>query len=373
MNKVVFAVGLLCILCKARGDTPANCTYEDVTGSWTFQEGNRNHGKTLNCSDAFDPIRKIKVEFLFPDVAIDQYGHKGRWTVIYNQGFEFVINERKYFAFSKYKQQGSNITSICDRTSTGWSHDTLGHNWACYSGSKDTSVPAKHHTAIAEPPQPGRHYRYDYGLVTAINDAQDSWTAKVYPQYEKMTRADMMRRAGGRNSKIYQKDEQCRTDPGCYRHYATRYEYSSSSPSSSPPYAGKDDQCRTDPGCYRHYATRYEYVGGFYGVCNEALMRRQLVKNGPMSVSFMVYSDFMHYAGGIYHHTALTDRYNPLELTNHAVLLVGYGYDHRTLEKYWTVKNSWGEEWGERGYFRIRRGVDEVAIESVAVESFPIP
>ncbi|XP_014668371.1 PREDICTED: dipeptidyl peptidase 1-like [Priapulus caudatus] len=31
------------------------------------------------------------------------------------------------------------------------------------------------------------------------------------------------------------------------------------------PYAGKDEQCRTDPGCYRHYATRYEYVGGFYG------------------------------------------------------------------------------------------------------------
>lgn len=58
---------------------------------------------------------------------------------------------------------------------------------------------------------------------------------------------------------------------------------------------------------------------------------------------------------------------------NHAVLLVGYGVDNQTEEKYWIVKNSWGENWGENGYFRIRRGTDECGIESLAVEAFPIP
>ena len=104
-------------------------------------------------------------------------------------------------------------------------------------------------------------------------------------------------------------------------------------------------------------------------------MRIQMVKNGPIAVSFEVYSDFEAYQGGIYHHVTLSDSepgFDPFEITNHAVLAVGYGADPKTGEKFWIVKNSWGEDWGENGYFRIRRGTDECAIESIAVESFPI-
>lgn len=52
------------------------------------------------------------------------------------------------------------------------------------------------------------------------------------------------------------------------------------------------------------------------------------------------------------------------------VLVVGYGEEKGT--PYWIVKNSWGTEWGEDGYFRIMRGNDECSIESIAVGIHPV-
>ena len=50
---------------------------------------------------------------------------------------------------------------------------------------------------------------------------------------------------------------------------------------------------------------------------------------------------------------------------NHSVCLIGYGVTKDGV-KYWEVANSFGVKYGDRGYFRIRRGMDDFGVESYA-------
>merc|ERR550525_629072 len=40
---------------------------------------------------------------------------------------------------------------------------------------------------------------------------------------------------------------------------------------------------------------------------------------------------------------------------NHAILLMGYGVDADLGKSYWLIRNSWGEDYGERGFIRVLR------------------
>ena len=43
--------------------------------------------------------------------------------------------------------------------------------------------------------------------------------------------------------------------------------------------------------------------------------------------------------------------------TNHAVLVVGYGTDAASKKDFWLIRNSWGDDWGKGGFFKLQRGV----------------
>ncbi|TKR66622.1 hypothetical protein L596_022891 [Steinernema carpocapsae] len=100
-------------------------------------------------------------------------------------------------------------------------------------------------------------------------------------------------------------------------------------------------------------------------------MMRFIMKNGAVSVSINA-NDYLtnDYSGGIIDQgpdecpNAITD-------LNHAVLAVGFGEENG--KKYWIVKNSWGNSWGESGYFRMVRGKNICGIESYVTSAIVHP
>ena len=90
-------------------------------------------------------------------------------------------------------------------------------------------------------------------------------------------------------------------------------------------------------------------------VCgNEQAMMIALL-DGPLPTAFRAYDDLAFYEGGVYQHVFGDNA------AEHAVEIVGYGDEDGV--PYWLVKNSWGPDWGEGGYFRVLRGVNECGIE----------
>lgn len=49
---------------------------------------------------------------------------------------------------------------------------------------------------------------------------------------------------------------------------------------------------------------------------------------------------------------------------DHTIFLVGWGFDKEKNLPYWIVRNSYGDAWGMRGDFHVRRGKDDFGVES---------
>jgi cathepsin C len=135
------------------------------------------------------------------------------------------------------------------------------------------------------------------------------------------------------------------------------------------------NKCHKDDAKVR--ATDYYYVGGYYGGATAKKMQQEIHKQGPVVVGFNTNGWIYHYETGVLLDVGRdvpelqkTKMVNPWQKTTHAVVVVGWG-EAKDLGKYWIVKNSWGPQWGEKGYFRIERGSNAHAIESKPVGIVP--
>ena len=109
---------------------------------------------------------------------------------------------------------------------------------------------------------------------------------------------------------------------------------------------------------------------------DEDRMATGLLRNGPLAAAFNSHGmDF--YVNGIAGGMSDSDVASASDQTaraacdpeyiDHAVLIVGYGTQDDV--DYWTVKNSWGTEWGESGYYRMVRGSNHCGIANFVVHS----
>ena len=102
---------------------------------------------------------------------------------------------------------------------------------------------------------------------------------------------------------------------------------------------------------------------------NNQLALKAAVALGPVSIAVEADTKiFQFYSGGVVTDIALCG-----QNLDHGVLIVGYGVENGL--KYWLVKNSWGEGWGQDGYIKLGRSdsADDAGVCGVAKQaSFPL-
>lgn len=82
-------------------------------------------------------------------------------------------------------------------------------------------------------------------------------------------------------------------------------------------------------------------------VQNHEELKLALVKNGPLVVG--INSNNLEF-----YHSGVDSGLNcDAFAQDHAMLLVGWGGKNEGQKEYWILKNSWGTDWGEAGYWRV--------------------
>lgn len=131
------------------------------------------------------------------------------------------------------------------------------------------------------------------------------------------------------------------------------------------PYEAHANTCDGFHTCYNclHNTTCYPikdytvYKLKEYGsVSGEHPMMAEIYRRGPITCKTAVSDELLDYSGGVF-----DDQTGEMRI-RHAVEVVGWGTTAEGV-KYWIVRNSWGTYWGENGFYRIVRGINNLNLD----------
>ena len=146
------------------------------------------------------------------------------------------------------------------------------------------------------------------------------------------------------------------------------------------PYKENDTDCsrRCDNSKSRrkYSVSKYGYIGGYYGAATEELMMKEIRAHGPIPGNLNPPWNFSYYRSGVYmfynkvaknngkiSKISMADQDVDWLQVEHSTLIVGWGEENGI--KYWICLNTWGESFGEGGFFKILRGENECNIETM--------
>ena len=116
------------------------------------------------------------------------------------------------------------------------------------------------------------------------------------------------------------------------------------------PYTGRDSACRSNL-THPWHISSWHYIPGGTESSPPPIqaLKAAIYAYGPISVGVAADSAMQSYRGGVFK----TCKSRQL---NHAVNIVGWDDNGG----YWIMRNSWGANWGEKGYIRIKYGCNGI-------------
>ena len=127
------------------------------------------------------------------------------------------------------------------------------------------------------------------------------------------------------------------------------------------PYTGSSSVCKKDIK-FNEKIVGWNWVDSDAVINNFSMdsvdaIKAAVIENGPVATGIQATRLFMNYKSGIFNGCATLKKGK----ADHAVNIVGWN----DTGKYWIIRNSWGKDWGELGYGRIKWNCNNIGTASV--------